>query len=212
MAAMLICLLASVFVCKLSSGFLFDGNGGPDSFSSLLKLITDEKRLRSDIEVQIQTLKNDLQALKSRHQSSLCQCPKSGVVAFSATLTKDITNLGIEAPIIFDKVITNVGGGYDPRHGHFRAPVSGTYKFSFSILQGTAAMWISTELVKEGRPIGRVKTGDNGYWTLGSNVITTHLQEGEDVWVRHKANEGSNIIPADHGHFTMFTGHLIRAD
>ncbi|WAR25943.1 hypothetical protein MAR_011647 [Mya arenaria] len=67
--------------------------------------------------------------------ADLCNCPSMGVVAFSATITKDVTNFGSHQPLVFDKVITNVGGAYDSRHGTFRAPVDGIYQFSFSALQ-----------------------------------------------------------------------------
>ena len=144
--------------------------------------------------------------------TALCSCPPSGVVAFSATLTHDITNFGTSQPLVFDHVITNVGGAYDARHGHFRAPVSGNYKFSFSVLQGTASMWIGLELVRDGAVIGRIKTGDNGYWNMGTNIITAHLNTGDDVWVRHMSDTDNKRVVSGGGYFTMFTGHLIKAD
>ena len=142
----------------------------------------------------------------------LCKCPPSGVVAFSATLTHDITNFGTSQPLVFDRVITNVGGAYDSRHGHFRAPVSGNYKFAVSVLQGTSTMWISLDLVKNGAVIGRIKTGDNGYYNMGTNIITAHLNAGEDVWVRHMSDSDTKHVVSGGGYFTMFTGHLIKAD
>lgn len=143
---------------------------------------------------------------------ALCKCSAAGVVAFSATITKDITNFGTHQPVVFDKVITNVGGAYDSRHGSFRAPVDGVYEFSFSVLQGQATMWIGLELVRDNNVIARVKTGDNGYWNMGSNVIIARLHSGDDVWVRHMSDTDNRHIVAEHGFFTSFSGHLINAD
>lgn len=109
-------------------------------------------------------------------------------------------------------MITNAGDGYDPRHGAFRAPVSGTYKFTFSVAQGTSSMYIGVELVKNGMAVGRVKTGDYGYIAIGTNIVNIRLAMGDDVWVRHMSNIGSNKIPAFDGGFGMFTGHLVSAD
>ena len=59
------------------------------------------------------------------------------MVAFAASITKDITNFGTGQPLVFDQVTTNVGAAYDDRHGTFRAPISGIYQFSFTALQVT---------------------------------------------------------------------------
>lgn len=73
-------------------------------------------------------------------------------------------------------------------------------------------MWIALELVRNGSPLGRIRTGDYGYYAVGTNIINVHLDGGDDVWVQHEANLGSHIIKARGGGFTMFTGHLVRAD
>ena len=143
---------------------------------------------------------------------ALCDCPSTGIIAFAATISNDITNFGTNQTIVFDNVITNVGGTYDSRHGTFRAPVAGVYQFSFSILQGQSTMWLGVELVTDGRVIARVKTGDNGYWNMGSNVINTWLAANADVWVRHMSDSDTKHVVADTGYFTSFSGHIIHAD
>lgn len=144
--------------------------------------------------------------------SALCDCPETGVVAFAATITTDINNFGTNQTIVFDHVINNVGGAYDARHGTFRAPVSGVYQFSFTVLQGQSSMWLGVELVANGRVIGRVKTGDNGYYNMGSNVINTWLTAGTDVWVRHMSDSDTKHVVADNGFYTLFSGLIVRAD
>lgn len=132
------------------------------------------------------------------------------VVAFTASITKDNTNFGTSQRIIYDQVTTNVGGAYDPRHGTFRAPVDGVYEFAVSILQGQSTMWLGLELVKNDQVIGRAKTGDNGYWNMGSNVVNVRLQAGDDVWVRHMTDSDTHHVVSDKGLFTSFSGHLIH--
>lgn len=143
---------------------------------------------------------------------ALCKCPSTGVIAFAATITQDITNFGTNQTIVFDHVITNEGGAYDSRHGTFRAPLAGSYQFSFSILQGQSTMWLGIELVADGQVIGRIKTGDNGYYNMGSNMINTWLPAGADVWVRHMSDSDNKHVVADSGYFTSFSGHIIHAD
>ena len=53
-------------------------------------------------------------------------------VAFFAYLTNDLINLTAETMLTFSGIRTNVGNAYDPAHGVFVAPVSGTYNFAFT--------------------------------------------------------------------------------
>ncbi|XP_063405947.1 rab11 family-interacting protein 4B-like [Mytilus trossulus] len=53
-------------------------------------------------------------------------------VGFFAVLTKSVS-LGPKQAIEYNKIITNIGNGYDESHGHFKAPVSGLYIISASI-------------------------------------------------------------------------------
>ena len=105
-----------------------------------------------------------------------------------------------------------MGGAYDSRHGSFLAPESGIYKFTVAILQGQSTMWLALELIRNDKVIARVKTGDNGYWNMGTNSVNVHLNVGDDVHVRHMTDSDTKHVVADKGMFTMFTGHLIQAD
>ncbi|XP_052780134.1 protein HP-25 homolog 1-like [Mya arenaria] len=188
--------------------FLLDDN----SLQNLISLISTEKKMRAQVEADLLVLQQSVQNLRNGHMDNLCNCPSMGVVAFSATITKDVTNFGSHQPLVFDKVITNVGGAYDSRHGTFRAPVDGIYQFSFSALQGTSTMWLGLELVRDGVVIGRVKTGDNGYYNQGTNVINARLKATNDVWVRHMTDSDNKHVVADGGYFTSFSGHLIATE
>ena len=51
----------------LGSSLLFDD---ASNLQNLLSLITEEKRMRTTVENEIQSLKTDIAAMKARHQSS----------------------------------------------------------------------------------------------------------------------------------------------
>lgn len=54
-------------------------------------------------------------------------------VAFFVGLTDNFGPVQQHTPIVFDKVITNEGSGYDSTTGKFTAPVNGTYQFNVVI-------------------------------------------------------------------------------
>ena len=51
-------------------------------------------------------------------------------VAFFVGLSDNMGPVTEHTDIVFDRVITNVGRGYEPATGRFVAPVNGTYQFN----------------------------------------------------------------------------------
>lgn len=54
-------------------------------------------------------------------------------VAFFVGLQKNFEAPGKDSDVVFDNIITNVGGAYQEKTGRFRAPVRGSYKFNIVI-------------------------------------------------------------------------------
>uniref|UniRef100_A0A8W8LPE4 C1q domain-containing protein n=1 Tax=Magallana gigas TaxID=29159 RepID=A0A8W8LPE4_MAGGI len=54
-------------------------------------------------------------------------------IAFSVVLSSN-THLGNDDAIKYDKVLTNLGNGYDKWCGHFAVPRKGLYVFSCSVM------------------------------------------------------------------------------
>lgn len=51
-------------------------------------------------------------------------------MAFFVGLYDNLGPITDHADIVFDRVVTNVGSGYEPSTGRFTAPVNGTYQFN----------------------------------------------------------------------------------
>jgi len=69
----------------------------------------------------------------SAGQQRIRQAMAERPVAFFATLSTDLQHTGANQPIVFDRVVTNVGSAYNPHVGVFSASVSGmTSLFPFS--------------------------------------------------------------------------------
>ena len=45
-------------------------------------------------------------------------------------LTENMGPVNEHTDIVFDRVVTNIGSGYDAASGRFTAPVNGTYQFN----------------------------------------------------------------------------------
>ncbi|KAL4226523.1 hypothetical protein ACF0H5_014508 [Mactra antiquata] len=178
-----------------------------DLTQSLLAMLQDEKSLNSQLETELTTLTNDLNSLKNQLAVSPYCANKQQPVAFSAALSYDINSFGVRQQIHFDQVITNVGNAYDKRHGEFTAPVNGTYEFTVSMVV-VGGYWVGIEIVKDGVPIGKLRTGDSAQYTMASTTVNVEMMKGEDVWVEHLPESDSNKFYGKT--MSTFSGHLIR--
>lgn len=138
----------------------------------------------------------------------------SGSVAFMASITKTLPNVGSHQHIVFDRVITNVGGGYSASTGHFTAPVAGIYAF-FVALTNRPQHSASVDLYHNGKWVGHVLA--HGSATNSDLFVTStlpsvvQLQAGDEVWVQNESSF-SDVEEIDGYNYSYFTGHLVNAN
>ncbi|XP_069126266.1 uncharacterized protein [Argopecten irradians] len=131
----------------------------------------------------------------------------SNAVGFYAALAPDVS-LGDQEDVKFDHVYTNLGQGYEPSDGHFRAPVAGLYLLSATVLSaGTTPDDMLLELVKNGANVGQIYATKS--LNEGSRVIVLSLDVGDMVWVRHMSGDPGTV--ANGAHYSTFSGVLISA-
>ncbi|CAC5362492.1 unnamed protein product [Mytilus coruscus] len=124
-------------------------------------------------------------------------------IAFYAQLSQTLT-IGDLQSVEYDVVRVNIGNGYDKRHGHFTAPVTGLFYFSFTVMS-IPDHSVHMEIVKNGAVIGNCFADSHGYES-GTSTVITQLDKGDMVWIRHVKAEGSQPL---HPLYNAFTGFLI---
>ncbi|CAG2227914.1 C1QL [Mytilus edulis] len=129
---------------------------------------------------------------------------KEETVAFTAITTyrKALT----KGPIIYDRIVTNVGKAYSARSGIFRAPVPGVYSFFFSLM-GLHSNHIYMYLYKNHVEVTRLYIGGKGRHEVSSNTVYLTLKKGDEVYT--KGTEGEKLY-ADEP-YNLFSGVLIKA-
>ncbi|WAR11234.1 hypothetical protein MAR_036310 [Mya arenaria] len=93
--------------------------------------------IKTDVRNKIQTAKEDVSMdlndfIQKYVANSTGQLEK---IAFYASLSDDISKTTASAPLVFNNVITNIGGGYEPSTGLFTAPTNGLFVFSLTVRQ-----------------------------------------------------------------------------
>ncbi|CAC5414758.1 unnamed protein product [Mytilus coruscus] len=128
-------------------------------------------------------------------------------VGFFAVLTKNVV-LGPKQAIQYNKIITNIGNGYDESHGYFKAPVSGLYIISASITSPVNQL-CRIEIVRNGTQlaamVGRLRD-------MGSQTVVVSLNENDQVWVRNFEPDGMTTVDSvSDRYFSTFSVALIAA-
>ncbi|VDI79696.1 Hypothetical predicted protein [Mytilus galloprovincialis] len=90
-------------------------------------------------------------------------------------------NLGIGQTVLFEHVITNIGGGLDPNTSIFKAPITGVYHFDAIVMSHHGE---DMEIVKNGNGLVRLYSGNGDTWGVGMQSVVIQMNAGDDVWVR----------------------------
>nr|KAI8738783.1 complement C1q-like protein 4; partial [Biomphalaria glabrata] len=127
------------------------------------------------------------------------------VVAFSAGLSQQLS-LAAKKTVIYDTIITNVGGGYNT--GIFTCPTAGLYVFQFHALsQSSGKMWL--ELRHNDKYVastwGHI---DNQYSTAGNSVILKLAKE-DKVFVQ--TADQTDLYGTPEQIYGTFSGYLISS-
>ena len=134
-----------------------------------------------------------------------CSGYKNEIPAFSASRSKS-KSLGPGEIILFDKVWTNVGNGYNPNTGKFTAPKSGLYQISGTVMSESGKK-LHVYLFKNDKQTVSLYTG-TGYATGTVNIVFK-LQKGETVYMKHY--NSTQTIYSDSSVYCVFSGFLISA-
>ena len=126
-------------------------------------------------------------------------------IAFTAGVTSVST--WHSGTLVFPKVITNVGNGYNPIDGVFTAPLAGLYVFFVNVKGYTETIF--AEIALNGAPkVMTMSHNNNGQSReAGPNLAVLYLQTGDRVWIQHAA--GSGYISLPYCPITTFSGFLI---
>jgi hypothetical protein len=131
-----------------------------------------------------------------------------GDVAFYTYMSHHETNPGHHQTIIFDHVVTNLGGNYNRHSGIFTAPDHGVYTLSWT-LYCTAGGYFTIDLVVNSNPAAASycnAIGANGLrHTVG--IVVVEVNMSDVVYVRtHNAEPIVGQIFSNLGARTTFSG------
>nr|QBA18413.1 type 2 C1q domain-containing protein 3 [Littorina littorea] len=193
-----------------------DRTNGNDN-QSLLGIVVQLQAKVLSMENEAEKMKGKLRRVKVQQEQTQAdlatlQASLHKQAAFSVTFDHVVQgrlNMGTGGIIRFDKIVTNIAGGYNVGTGIFTAPYAGVYAFSCSIRSINDRDWVSVSITKGDTQLA-IATADGkiDHWDKGSAFATTYLDKGDQVFVKHYG--GDTYV--ERGVLTTFSGMLVTAD
>ncbi|XP_062611241.1 uncharacterized protein LOC134273081 [Saccostrea cucullata] len=132
----------------------------------------------------------------------------TGGVAFYSYLSHDEDSLGHHQTIIFDNVITNVGGNYNRHTGTFFCPMDGVYTFSWTLYCSSGG-YFTSEIVVNSNAVGAMFCSAQGATNIRhtTGVVVVEINQGDVVYIRTHPNNGLSGPLRSHSTYrSSFTG------
>ena len=145
--------------------------------------------------------------ISKRLLSPAAVVPSTSQIAFSTLMNSNIVDPHDNKIFMFDNIIVNSGNAYNKNNGMFTAPVKGIYAFFATVLTFSGKS-LESQIVRNGRMLCNIYSGDNTFDGSGSNMAITHLEVGDAVWVKIHDIYHDTGVTVD-GPFTTFSGFLL---
>ncbi|XP_077997807.1 uncharacterized protein LOC144450919 [Glandiceps talaboti] len=131
-------------------------------------------------------------------------------VAFSVAKTTYIGRVSSNTVIVYDKVYSNDGNGYNTSTGKFTCPVSGMYYFMISALRDNSNHLLVC-LIKNTTTLPCIYVHNSGGRQHGaaSNSVIIDVDQGDEIWVR--LSNGHAVL-SNSNEFITFTGYLLYSN
>ncbi|XP_062611251.1 complement C1q subcomponent subunit B-like [Saccostrea cucullata] len=123
----------------------------------------------------------------------------TGGAAFYSYLSDSESNPNRLQIIIFDHVITNVGGNYNHHMGFFYSPMDGVYTFSWTLYCSSSG-YIYSEIVVNSDAVGAMLCNGEGASSIrhSTGVVVVQVNQGDAVYIR--THPSANLIGRIHSY------------
>ncbi|XP_053375907.1 complement C1q and tumor necrosis factor-related protein 9A-like isoform X3 [Mercenaria mercenaria] len=192
-----------------------------DRFEDLRNNITEEMIAKTkDIEKKEEFFKNLFDELRTNftndienQRSALTDLKEEIARPSVAFYAHHVTDLALDVTdkiILFDKILTDEGSGYDTSTGIFTAPVGGLYQFTVHVCAQTGKFSV-VGLVLDGKAVAATVNYGTNTDTCSSVGAVVRVKSGEQIWVKCTTGHSSAYRLFQNSHrMNTFSGILLN--
>jgi len=128
-------------------------------------------------------------------------------VGFTAVLSTDTQLTSSSQPMLYDRVLTNVGSHYDPDSGHFTCPDQGLYVIGVSVMSDRgsayARIYRDDTLLAQAPFITYSNSGSSG---CQSATTVVRCEPGARIYCAYSSSNSYAVFTAD---YNLFYGYAV---
>ena len=125
-------------------------------------------------------------------------------------MTSIETTIGPGEMVIWESIITNVGGGYQPTTGEFTCPQDGLYYFAVSVTShATEGKRAHLHIMHNGNAVVTTLAYANPAFDSSTVSAVMECTNGQKVWVQCKAGVTCSVLGYTQEKYSSFSGFLI---
>lgn len=129
-------------------------------------------------------------------------------MAFSSALGESVGPYQQDTVVKYQRILSNIGSGYNPATGIFTARVRGVYYFRYTMYNNNAgqANSVLSLMMNSQRLVSTWDTVGNDYHDSATNAAVVQLEAGDSVFVQLYA---SRVLYDDGYYYNTFSGFLL---
>ncbi|XP_030198025.1 complement C1q-like protein 2 [Gadus morhua] len=145
------------------------------------------------------------QELKTMRASMPSAAPR---VAFSAALGDSVGPFDHDTTLKYQRILSNMGSGYNPATGSFTATVRGVYYFSYTMYNNNSGQPSSvvSMMMNSQRMVSTWDTEGDDSHDSATNAAVVQLEAGDSVYILLYANR---MLYDDGYYYNTFSGFLL---
>ncbi|XP_074481296.1 complement C1q-like protein 2 [Sebastes fasciatus] len=168
------------------------------------------------VEASLQTCKSQIEELRKINQAQDEQLKalvgvksaSASRMAFTAALGTSAGPFEHDTPLQYQRILSNIGSGYNPATGIFTAMVRGMYYFSYTMYNNNSGQpnSVVSLMMNSQKMVSTWDTvGDVGH-DSATNAAVVQLEAGDSVFVKIYANR---VLYDDGNYYNTFSGFLL---
>ncbi|XP_070710256.1 C1q-related factor-like [Pempheris klunzingeri] len=168
------------------------------------------------VEANLQSYKSQADALWKKNQEqegqlkTLTDTTSASVskIAFTAALGNTVGPFEHDTPLKYQRILSNLGSGYNPATGIFTAMTRGMYYFSYTMYNNNSGQpnSVVSLMMNSQRVVSTWDTEGNDSHDSATNTAVVQLEAGDSVFVQLYANR---VLYDDGYYYNTFSGFLL---